>query len=278
MVSDLFETQIHPRGTSDRLGFAEVFDDSPWPITLDRLTFGEGFSSVQENVATSDLLQTATTSLDLSTLTEITTYTGLQDTFSVSRLATSTVVEHLTVNETFSSAFIKAGAKPVACSDSLSLSDSFSKNILGDFEDFLSLLESQSAEIAQQVSDLAEFSEQFTPNWERNQSFSDGLVFAEGFLGDDINNDSLYRYASAGNLSSLVLPSAITTVFQLFYPATGTVTDSVTLQRMPNLGNRDRLSFNRVLRETRWHTNCLCRSDLAQDPDPCAKLLFPAVC
>ena len=41
--------------------------------------------------------------------------------------------------------------------------------------------------------------------------------------------------------------------FQLFYPATGTVTDSVTL-RAPNLGNKDRLSFNRIVRETRGGT------------------------
>ena len=41
--------------------------------------------------------------------------------------------------------------------------------------------------------------------------------------------------------------------FQLFFPATGTVTDSVTL-RAPNLGNKDRLSFNRIVRETRGGT------------------------
>jgi len=41
--------------------------------------------------------------------------------------------------------------------------------------------------------------------------------------------------------------------FQLVYPAAGEVTDSVTL-RAPNLGNKDRLSFNRVLRETRGGT------------------------
>ena len=40
---------------------------------------------------------------------------------------------------------------------------------------------------------------------------------------------------------------------QLRYPATGTVTDSLTL-RAPNLGNKDRLVFNRVSRETRGGT------------------------
>ena len=43
------------------------------------------------------------------------------------------------------------------------------------------------------------------------------------------------------------------TRFQLFCPATGTRADSVGL-RAPNLGNKDRLSFNRILRETRGGT------------------------
>jgi hypothetical protein len=45
----------------------------------------------------------------------------------------------------------------------------------------------------------------------------------------------------------------VTVSFQLVYPATGPITDSVTL-RAPNFGNKDRLGFNRVLRETRGGT------------------------
>jgi len=41
--------------------------------------------------------------------------------------------------------------------------------------------------------------------------------------------------------------------FQLVYPAMGAVTDSVSL-KAPNLGNKDRLAFNRVLQETRGGT------------------------
>ena len=47
--------------------------------------------------------------------------------------------------------------------------------------------------------------------------------------------------------------AGITAPFQLVYPATGEVTDSVTL-RAPELGNKDRLAFNRVNRETRGGT------------------------
>ena len=45
----------------------------------------------------------------------------------------------------------------------------------------------------------------------------------------------------------------ITDPFKLVYPSTGAVTDSCVL-RAPNLGNRDRLSFNRINRETRGGT------------------------
>lgn len=41
--------------------------------------------------------------------------------------------------------------------------------------------------------------------------------------------------------------------FQLVYPSEGAVTDAVSL-KAPNLGNKDRLSFNRILRETRGGT------------------------
>jgi hypothetical protein len=47
--------------------------------------------------------------------------------------------------------------------------------------------------------------------------------------------------------------TGISVPFQLLYPATGVVTDSLSL-RAPNLGNLDRLSFNRIQRETRGGT------------------------
>jgi len=45
----------------------------------------------------------------------------------------------------------------------------------------------------------------------------------------------------------------VTDPFKLVYPSRGAVTDSCVL-RAPNLGNRDRLSFNRINRETRGGT------------------------
>jgi hypothetical protein len=52
---------------------------------------------------------------------------------------------------------------------------------------------------------------------------------------------------------ALTDPLIVTDSFRLLYPATGTVVSSVLL-RAPNLGNRDRLSFNRISEETRGGT------------------------
>lgn len=67
------------------------------------------------------------------------------------------------------------------------------------------------------------------------------------FIGDGPGVPNPPPSVLAGPAQGVVVP------FQLRYPATGTVTASCTL-RTPNLGNRDRLSFNRVNRETRGGT------------------------
>jgi hypothetical protein len=67
-----------------------------------------------------------------------------------------------------------------------------------------------------------------------------------------------HPFVGAGEAGSLMPPPVMppegtVAAFRLFYPATGVVTDSVTL-RAPNFGNKDRLSFQRILRETRGGT------------------------
>ena len=79
--------------------------------------------------------------------------------------------------------------------------------------------------------------------------------------GGTADTNQYHPFVGAGTESSPTPPpstlagplSSITAPFQLVYPSEGAVTDSVTL-RAPNLGNKDRLSFNRVLRETRGGT------------------------
>jgi hypothetical protein len=68
------------------------------------------------------------------------------------------------------------------------------------------------------------------------------------FIGEGAPNAPAPPPATlAGPLEGVTVP------FQLQYPAVGDVIDSIVL-RAPDLGNKDRLSFNRVLRETRGGT------------------------
>ncbi len=69
------------------------------------------------------------------------------------------------------------------------------------------------------------------------------------FVGDssDPNAPSPPPATVNGPMAGIQVP------FQLVYPSIGSVTDSVAL-KTPNLGNKDRLSFQRVLRETRGGT------------------------
>jgi len=70
-----------------------------------------------------------------------------------------------------------------------------------------------------------------------------------------------HPFVGTGELEALAAPPlalegprpGVTAPFQLVYPASGSVTDSVAL-RAPNFGNKDRLGFNRILRETRGGT------------------------
>ena len=67
------------------------------------------------------------------------------------------------------------------------------------------------------------------------------------FVGDGANSPTPPSLSLNAPLEGITAP------FQLVFPAAGDVTDSCTL-RAPNLGNRDRLSFNRINRETRGGT------------------------
>ena len=69
------------------------------------------------------------------------------------------------------------------------------------------------------------------------------------FVGDSSDPDAPSPPPAAidGPMVGIQVP------FQLVYPSIGAVTDSVSL-KAPNLGNKDRLAFNRVLQETRGGT------------------------
>ncbi len=279
---------------SDKLAFTERFTLQHATVsTTDRLTLSEGWHSVQpalacgdslaftENwrsnismvacsdvvflaetpafkspdyVACSDALQSVSYSIDPVTLASVETITGLQDTFTVSRLHAESQADALGLAESFTAYKLKEAAKSVSCGDTLALTENCRRTKTGSFPDFLSLTDSFSALTCKQLADSLAFAEELTVTRSGALVCSDSLAYSESFLPFKVDGDILYRYSPAGVLAPLNAPlTGVTTRFQLLFPATGKVTDSVVL-RAPNLGNKDRLSFNRVLRETRGGT------------------------
>jgi len=281
-------------GASDKLAFAESFNLQHITVsTTDRLTFAEGWHSVAPAlacrdslafteswrssarivtcsdviflvetpafkspgyVACSDALQTVSYALDPVTLTSVETITGLQDTFTATRLHAETQFDALALADSFSAYLLKVAAKEVSCGDTIALTEDCRRTKTGNFPDFLALTDSFSASICKWAADSLAFAEELTVMRSGALTCSDSLDYSERVLPFKIDGDILYRYSPAGVLDPLNASlSGVTTTFQLLFPATGTVTDSVIL-RAPNLGNKDRLSFNRVLRETRGGT------------------------
>jgi hypothetical protein len=86
--------------------------------------------------------------------------------------------------------------------------------------------------------------------YEATRGAASDLEAAQSAACTRITRDDGYLYQYTPSILPLL---GITSKFQLVYPATGVATATVTL-RAPNLGNKDRLGFNRVLRETRGGT------------------------
>ncbi len=143
--------------------------------------------------------------------------------------------------------FSQTGERTNKIVDTLALSDTIAAGKGGDIEDDLGL--------SQTIVRLAILNRSTSNTLQLRQTVSYSLLYSNTlcqympFVGSttDPNAPTPPSLALDGPNPDIVAP------FQLLYPHTGTVTDSVSV-RAPNLGNRDRLSFDRINRETRGGT------------------------
>jgi hypothetical protein len=160
---------------------------------------------------------------------------------------------------------LKASGTSVSATSQVNLGQDGHPTLTGDAESQLSLGQSASGETGKPVdSDLAlnqsagvtlTRAESAGSTLAINQSAAYTLILASTqhqyspFVGfsDDPSAPEPPSTTLQGPMAGIEVP------FQLVYPATGVVTDSVSL-KSPNLGNKDRLAFNRVIRETRGGT------------------------
>lgn len=209
-------------------------------------------------------IQTITNVFDPETYTFVEVVSGLQDAAAAAFIGAPFVLhQYLQPTQVASVTRIKVGATAVSASDALSLTDAAYKNVTGASTSYLAFTQQTLVDICDPASDLLELVDVASVISIRSLSATSTLTISHG-LGFWVVGPSLCDYApfvGEGAVGAPTPPSGslaapltgITVPFQLVYPATGAVTDSVTL-RAPNLGNKDRLSFNRIVRETRGGT------------------------
>ncbi len=214
-----------------------------------------------------ELLSTETLwDFDLDDL--VTVDTGLRQSVEKSGISSSSRGSVFGVKQTVSVYKVSATATPGIASNTLSFAqEGWGSTTLGTFAtSTLSLSQSVTGDIGFSPSSTVDVS----------QSVVYSMVFAAKVLTNEIGLEQSVTYTlETGSTRCQYTPfvgestdsnapdpppaaidgpmPGIEVPFQLLYPSIGLVTDSVAL-KTPNLGNKDRLAFNRVLRETRGGT------------------------
>jgi len=155
---------------------------------------------------------------------------------------------------------------PISVSQSLSFTETGLRLKTNSAHDILALVQTVLAGKGKVVTDTLHLVQAITTESQFHRTVTDNLELEQactGWIDGPRRLDRQYHPFVGDGPSGAPVPPAdtligllptITAPFQLVYPATGaTVTDSCTL-RAPNLGNKDRLQFNRVNRETRGGT------------------------
>ena len=220
---------------------------------------------VQKPIRVSAQTELTTTDLVWNGLAMVETQTGLRQSASTLTTGSEGPTTYVSFSHQAGVVHVRASGTGVSATSAISLSQEARLSETGDAESQINLTQSafgaagkpignqldliQSAEVTVIRAQPAESTIQIS------QAATYTLILASTrgqyspFVGSTTDPD-----APTPPSTSLQGPMAgIQVPFQLVYPATGAVTDTVSL-KTPNLGNKDRLAFNRVLRETRGGT------------------------
>ena len=210
------------------------------------------------------VLQVTTVAYDPELDEFITTIGDLQDTAEVARDRASGIHHAIPLRQAASVVRVKATAIELSADNVVELSDSGHKNAVGDATDHLALMQTALVDRCKPLGSELELTDLAGVGVVRNRGAGSVITLRQSVAFSLVRSDALWQYRPFVGEGAADAPSpppatltgpmeGITAPFQLVHPAVGDVTDSVTL-RAPNLGNKDRLSFNRILRETRGGT------------------------
>ena len=261
-LTDTFRATLTVSAFADNLSFAESYHVSPVRSAfIDSLALADGFrSSILSGVvhdtlslvealgtigpryaALVDALQSVTYVVDIDNMQAVATLVGLSDTFSAGlgvRQIARRMSESLGLDDSFGLTRIQANAKDVAFADQLSFEDEFWKAHERVTVDLLNVSDEFTAEVCRQISDTLVIAESYGLNIWGNRPTTDRLTFNDCLLAvieSGINLQQYHPFVSPNAVGAPPLAltgplPGITAPFQLVYPASGTVIDSVVLR------------------------------------------------
>jgi hypothetical protein len=189
---------------------------------------------------------------------------GLQDAARVARPLPLAVQQSISLGQSASVVKVKPNAINVSAESVLELLGEVRPNRTGEVGHWLAFTQTATVDKCKPARSALELAAEAAAVWTGPRDADSALDLRQSATYYLVSAGVLQRYhpfvgAGAPNAPTPPPPvlegprPSVTVAFQLVYPATGSVTDSVTL-RTPNFGNKDRLGFNRVLRETRGGT------------------------
>jgi len=227
------------------------------------LTDSLGLSKVL-NLDVESAIQVTTEEYDPDLNEIVTTIEGLQDAAGVARVSSQHAKSVVPLLQTAVGYPLRSSAIAVSAESTIELADQSWKNETGEAQSQIALLQSAVAHRSNPTVTAIELTDTAGVSIVRNRTAVSTLELKQSVSFSLVRSDVAYQYRpfiGEGAADAPPPPSAtlagpltgITDSFRLVFPATGTVTDSVVL-RAANLGNKDKLSFNRIARETRGGT------------------------
>jgi len=208
-------------------------------------------------------LQTTTEAYDQATDTFYPVYEGLQDSAGATRPVMLAVHHPIPLSQSASAVRVKPTAIAVSAESVLELLGEVRVSPTGGAGNWLTLHQAAAVDRCKLVRSALDLTQTAAVLVSVPRGAASALGLTQAATYSIVSRGSLQQYTpfvgegpgGAPTPPSVTLgpPEHVALPFQLFYPAEGVVTDSLTL-RAPNLGNKDRLSFNRILRETRGGT------------------------
>jgi len=236
----------------------KVAAQSPLALVQTELTARPWYLSAESPV------QTVTEEYDPQLEKMVERIEGLQDVASAARPLPLTVHQPIPLGQSASVVKVKPTAINVSAESVLELLGEIRPNKTGDVGHWLAFTQTAAVDKCKPARSALELAAEAAVARSGQRGAASPLSLHQSATYYLVSAGVLQRYhpfVGAGALGAPTPPllevegprPGVTVSFQLVYPATGPVTDSVTL-RSPNFGNKDRLSFNRVLRETRGGT------------------------